>query len=120
MLNELYTYTFNTFLIDIRAQCGILEAMKREKTFAVTYSQSDEHETLGYIFSWYDGEKETFIPVSLHGALALGEHFDSIGYLDMVHIAPTHHEYVELDYRRDRAKRLQSLAKMEEGLPLAD
>ena len=95
--------------------------MKREKTFAVTEEKRiTEHPRLAYMFSWYDGEKETFIPVSLHGALALGEHFDSLGYQDMVHIAPTHHEYVELDYRRDRAKRLQSLAKMEEGLPLAD
>ncbi len=114
-------HTLNTFLIDICGGCVILEAMKKEKTFAVTYRKSESATApFGYTFSWYDGEKETFIPVSLHGALALGEHFDSIGYLDMVHIAPTHHEYVELDYRRDRAKRLQSLAKMEEGLPLAD
>ena len=118
MLNELYTYTFNTFLIDIRAQCGIFKPMK-EKTFAVTYREFGSP-TLGYMFSWHDGEKETYIPVSLHGALALGEHFDSIGYQDMVHIAPTHHEYVELDYRRDRAKRVQSLAKATEGLPLSD
>ena len=95
--------------------------MKKEKTFAVTYRKSESATApFGYIFSWHDGEKETFLPVSLHGALALAGHFDSLGYLDMVHIAPTHHEYVELDYRRDRAKRLQSLAKMEEGLPLAD
>ena len=90
-----------------------------EKTFSVTYREFGSPK-LGYMFSWYDGEKETYIPVSLHGALALGEHFDSIGYQDMVHIAPTHHKYVELDYRRDRAKRLQSLAKATEGLPLAD
>ena len=74
----------------------------------------------GYMFSWNDGEVETFFPVSLHGALALGKHFDSIGYLDMVHIAPTHHEYLELNYRRDHAKRVQSLAKATEGLPLSD
>ena len=94
----------------------------KEKTFGVTYNNSDAHYVarFNYIFSWNDGEIETFLPVSLHGALALGRHFDSIGYLDMVHIAPTHHKYVELDYRRDRAKRLQSLAKATEGLPLAD
>ena len=93
-----------------------------EKTFAVTYRKSESlsHPAFGYIFSWNDGEIETLLPVSLHGALALARHFDSIGYLDMVHIAPTHHEYVELDYRRDHAKRLQSLAKATEGLPLAD
>ena len=74
--------------------------MKREKTFAVTYRKSEYKKNhFGYIFSWHDGEKETFLPVSLHGALALAEHFNSIGYLDMVHIAPTHHEYVELNYR---------------------
>ena len=95
--------------------------MKKEKTFAVTYRKSESATApFGYIFSWHDGEKETFLPVSLHGALALAGHFDSLGYLDMVHIAPTHHEYVELDYRRDRAKRLQSLAKATEGLPLSD
>ncbi len=92
----------------------------KEKTFAVTHPPHVRSPLYGYMFSWNDGEKETFIPVSLHGALALGEHFDSIGYQDMVHIAPTHHEYVELDYRRHRAKRLQSLAKATEGLPLAD
>ena len=94
----------------------------REKTFGITYNNSDEHYVprFNYIFSWNDGEVETFLPVSLHGALALGKHFDSIGYLDMVHIAPTHHEYLELDYRRDHAKRVQSLAKATEGLPLAD
>jgi len=93
-----------------------------EKTFAVMYRHSLMESTpkYGYMFSWHDGEMETFIPVSLHGALALGRHFDSIGYLDMVHIAPTHHEYLELDYRRDHAKRVQSLAKATEGLPLAD
>ena len=91
----------------------------KEKTFAVTYREFGSPK-FGYMFSWNDGEKETFIPVSLHGALALGEHFDSIGYQDMVHIAPTHHEYLELDYRRDHAKRVQSLAKATEGLPLAD
>ena len=93
----------------------------KEKTFAVTYRKSESATPpFGYIFSWCDGEIETFLPVSLHGALALGKHFDSIGYLDMVHIAPTHHEYLELDYRRDHAKRMQSLAKATEGLPLAD
>ena len=93
----------------------------REKTFAVTYRKSESATApFGYIFSWCDGETETFLPVSLHGALALGKHFDSLGYLDMVHIAPTHHEYVELDYRRDHAKRLQLSAKAAEGLPLAD
>ena len=91
----------------------------KEKTFAVTYQDTDTPND-GYLFSWDDGEIETFIVVSLHGALALAKHFDSIGYQDMVHIAPTHHEYVELDYRRDHAKRLQSLAKATEGLPLAD
>ena len=93
----------------------------REKTFAVTYRKSESATApFGYIFSWDDGEIETFLPVSLHGALALGKHFDSLGYLDMVHIAPPHHEYVELDYRRDHAKRLQLSAKAAEGLPLAD
>ena len=74
--------------------------MKKEKTFAVTYRTPGTSTALfGYIFSWDDGEKETFLPVSLHGALALASHFDSIGYQDMVHIAPTHHGYVELNYR---------------------
>lgn len=95
--------------------------MKKEKTFAVTYRKSESATApFGYIFSWCDGEIETFLPVSLHGALALGKHFDSLGYQDMVHIAPTHHEYVELDYRRDHAKRLQLSAKAAEGLPLSD
>jgi len=99
----------------------------REKTFGITYNNSDGKgiypdgvPRFNYIFSWDDGEIQTFIVVPLHGAMALGKHFDSIGYQDMVHIAPTHHKYVELDYRRDRAKRVQSLAKATEGLPLAD
>jgi hypothetical protein len=92
----------------------------KEKTFAVKYHPISATPRFGYMFLWNDGEMETWIPVSLHGAMALAQHFDSIGYQDMVHIAPTHHEYVELDYRRDRAKRVQSLAKATEGLPLSD
>tara|TARA_R110002060_G_scaffold6474_1_gene9811 strand:- start:22 stop:306 length:285 start_codon:yes stop_codon:yes gene_type:complete len=93
----------------------------KEKTFGVKYDKSESATApFGYMFSWCDGETETWIPVSLHGALTLGAHFDSIGYLDMVHIAPTHYEYLELDYRRVHAKRLQSLAKAAEGLPLSD
>ena len=92
----------------------------KEKTFAVMRRHFPSAPVFEYMFSWHDGEMETFLPVSLHGALALGKHFDSLGYQDMVHIAPTHHEYVELDYRRDHAKRVQLLAKATEGLPLAD
>ena len=33
-----------------------------------------------FTFEWDDGTKETFIPVSLHGAKALGESFKSFGY----------------------------------------
>ena len=93
----------------------------REKTFGITYNNSDAHYVarFNYIFSWNDGEIETFIVVPLHGALALGKHFDSIGYQDMVHIAPTHHEYVELNYRKDHEERLR-LADMADSPPLAD
>ena len=99
----------------------------REKTFGITYNNSDGKgiypdgvPRFNYIFSWDDGEIQTFIVVPLHGAMALGKHFDSLGYQDMVHIAPTHHGYIELDYRRDHAKRLQALAKATEGLPFSD
>ena len=92
----------------------------KEKTFAVLCRHFPSAPKFGYMFSWNDGETETWIPVSLHGAMALAQHFDSIGYQDMVHIAPTHHEYVELDYKRDHAKRVQLLAKATEGLPLSD
>ena len=98
----------------------------KEKTFAVLCRHFPSAPKFGYMFSWNDGEIETFLPVSLHGALALGRHFDSIGYLDMVHIAPTHHEYVELNSRKDHEERLR-LADMadyrEDGYlvpPLAD
>ena len=73
----------------------------KEKTFSVTYSKSQgisKPKGWDYIFSWDDGEVKTFIVVSLHAALALGKHFTSLGYQDMVHIAPTDHKYVELDY----------------------
>tara|TARA_Y100001938_G_scaffold46282_1_gene64394 strand:- start:738 stop:1001 length:264 start_codon:yes stop_codon:yes gene_type:complete len=84
--------------------------MKKEKTFSVTYRKSESATApFGYIFSWHDGEKETFIPVSLHGALALASHFDSIGYLDMVHIAPTHHEYVELNYKENIKRSMRNI-----------
>ena len=84
--------------------------MKKEKTFAVTYRKSQSATApFGYIFSWHDGEKETFLPVSLHGALALARHFDSLGYLDMVHIAPTHHEYVELNYKENIKSSLRNI-----------
>ena len=34
-----------------------------------------------FIFEWSDDEvTKHFIPVSLHGAMALGKHFSSIGY----------------------------------------
>ena len=100
----------------------------KEKTFAVSYNNSDAHYVprFNYIFSWDDGEVKTFIVVSLHAALALGKHFTSFGYQDMVHIAPTDHEYVELNYRKDHEERLR-LADMadyrEDGYlvpPLAD
>ena len=82
----------------------------REKTFAVTYRKSESATApFGYIFSWDDGEKETFLPVSLHGALALARHFHSLGYLDMVHIAPTHHEYVELNYKENIKSSLRNI-----------
>ena len=82
----------------------------REKTFAVTYRKSESATApFGYIFSWDDGEKETVLPVSLHGALALARHFDSLGYLDMVHIAPTHHEYVELNYKENIKSSLRNI-----------
>ena len=84
--------------------------MKKEKTFGVTYRKSESATApFGYIFSWHDGEKETFLPVSLHGALALARHFDSLGYLDMVHIAPTHHEYVELNYKENIKSSLRNI-----------
>ena len=76
----------------------------KEKTFSVTYSTSQgisKPKGWDYIFSWDDGEVKTFIVVSLYAALALGKHFTSLGYQDMVHIAPTDHEYVELNYRRE-------------------
>ncbi len=33
-----------------------------------------------FIFEWDNGEEQTFIIVSLHGAKALGEQFKSFGY----------------------------------------
>jgi len=35
---------------------------------------------LTYFFEWDDGEKKIFIPVSLHGAESLADHFKSVGY----------------------------------------
>ena len=92
----------------------------KEKTFAVKYHPISATPRFGYMFLWNDGEMETWIPVSLHGAMALAQHFDSIGYQDMVNIClHHHHEYVELNYRKDHEERLRQ-ADMADLPPLAD
>ena len=50
------------------------------KSFIITHSEIPMPSALQFIFEWDDGEKQTFIPVSLHGAKHLAEHFKSVGY----------------------------------------
>jgi hypothetical protein len=50
------------------------------KSFNITYSKIPMPSGLTYFFEWDDGEKKIFIPVSLHGAESLADHFKSVGY----------------------------------------
>jgi len=51
------------------------------KTFNISRADTSNHPApFDFTFEWDDGTKETFIPVSLHGAKALGEEFKRFGY----------------------------------------
>ena len=51
------------------------------KSFNITRSNVPRFPApLDFIFEWDDEEQKTFIPVSLHGAKHLAEHFKSVGY----------------------------------------
>ena len=75
--------------------------MNQQETFHITYSKNHP-KPFHYIFSWNDGKKETFVVMALHGAVALAEHFYSLGYDDLADDAPDHHGYIRLNHLKRR------------------
>tara|TARA_Y100001951_G_C11148239_1_gene187652 strand:- start:247 stop:486 length:240 start_codon:yes stop_codon:yes gene_type:complete len=69
------------------------------QTFHITHSRKHP-KPFNYVFSWHDGTKETFIVMSLHGVVALAEHFYSLGYDDLADHVPNYHGQVRVNYKR--------------------